>query len=51
MKFIIDDAEEQKKYGPGDYRPNIPVEYWGFRWMITTTWMLVLFWVSSRVRS
>ncbi|WP_335971700.1 MULTISPECIES: cytochrome ubiquinol oxidase subunit I [Streptomycetaceae] len=25
---------EQQKYGPGDYRPNIPVEYWGFRWMI-----------------
>ncbi|AWI29896.1 cytochrome ubiquinol oxidase subunit I [Streptomyces tirandamycinicus] len=25
---------EQEKYGPGDYRPNIPVTYWGFRWMI-----------------
>ncbi|MFK0255376.1 cytochrome ubiquinol oxidase subunit I [Streptomyces sp. NPDC090445] len=25
---------EQEKYGPGDYRPNIPVAYWGFRWMI-----------------
>lgn len=25
---------EQAKYGPGDYRPNIPVAYWGFRWMI-----------------
>ncbi|MEU8621174.1 cytochrome ubiquinol oxidase subunit I [Streptomyces sp. NPDC048623] len=25
---------EQLKYGPGDYRPNIPVAYWGFRWMI-----------------
>jgi cytochrome bd ubiquinol oxidase subunit I len=25
---------EQQKYGPGDYRPNIPVTYWGFRWMI-----------------
>jgi len=25
---------EQKKFGPGDYRPNIPVAYWGFRWMI-----------------
>ncbi len=25
---------EQKKYGPGDYRPNIPVTYWSFRWMI-----------------
>ncbi|MFM9368996.1 cytochrome ubiquinol oxidase subunit I [Streptomyces sp. Da 82-17] len=26
--------EMQEKYGPGDYRPNIPVAYWGFRWMI-----------------
>lgn len=25
---------QQEKYGPGDYRPNIPVAYWGFRWMI-----------------
>ncbi|MEV7414349.1 cytochrome ubiquinol oxidase subunit I [Streptomyces sp. NPDC089919] len=25
---------EQEKYGPGDYRPNIPVAFWGFRWMI-----------------
>jgi len=25
---------EQAKYGPGDYRPNIAVAYWGFRWMI-----------------
>ncbi|WP_329456926.1 cytochrome ubiquinol oxidase subunit I [Streptomyces sp. NBC_01497] len=25
---------EQKEFGPGDYRPNIPVAYWGFRWMI-----------------
>ncbi|MFR9673123.1 cytochrome ubiquinol oxidase subunit I [Streptomyces sp. TR06-5] len=27
-------AAEQQQYGPGDYRPNIPVTYWGFRWMI-----------------
>lgn len=25
---------EQEAYGPGDYRPAIPVSYWGFRWMI-----------------
>ncbi|MCX5074422.1 cytochrome ubiquinol oxidase subunit I [Streptomyces sp. NPDC054949] len=25
---------EQEKYGPGDYRPEVPVAYWGFRWMI-----------------
>ncbi|MGW2701307.1 cytochrome ubiquinol oxidase subunit I [Streptomyces sp. NPDC001340] len=25
---------ERQKFGPGDYRPNIPVAFWGFRWMI-----------------
>ncbi|WAU86028.1 cytochrome ubiquinol oxidase subunit I [Streptomyces sp. Qhu-G9] len=25
---------EQEKYGPGDYKPIVPVAYWGFRWMI-----------------
>jgi cytochrome d ubiquinol oxidase subunit I len=25
---------ERAKFGPGDYRPTIPVAYWGFRWMI-----------------
>ncbi|MFK4146158.1 cytochrome ubiquinol oxidase subunit I [Streptomyces sp. NPDC004065] len=25
---------EQQQFGPGDYRPNIPVTFWGFRWMI-----------------
>ncbi|MFF0184657.1 cytochrome ubiquinol oxidase subunit I [Streptomyces sp. NPDC005244] len=25
---------EQQKYGPGDYRPIIPVTFWAFRWMI-----------------
>ncbi len=27
-------AAEQQQYGPGDYRPNIPVSYWSFRLMI-----------------
>ncbi|MEV0589995.1 cytochrome ubiquinol oxidase subunit I [Nonomuraea cavernae] len=27
-------AEYQKRFGPGDYRPFIPVAYWGFRLMI-----------------
>ncbi|QYC40265.1 Cytochrome bd-II ubiquinol oxidase subunit 1 [Nonomuraea coxensis DSM 45129] len=27
-------AEYQKRFGPGDYRPYIPVAYWGFRLMI-----------------
>lgn len=25
---------EQEKFGPGDYRPNIPTAYWSYRWMI-----------------
>ncbi|MFJ3643747.1 cytochrome ubiquinol oxidase subunit I [Streptomyces sp. NPDC090108] len=25
---------ERQRFGPGDYRPNIPVAFWGFRWMI-----------------
>lgn len=29
----VNDAE-QRSFGPGDYRPNIPVAYWSFRWMI-----------------
>jgi cytochrome d ubiquinol oxidase subunit I len=27
-------ADEVAKYGPGEYRPNIPVTYWTFRLMI-----------------
>src|SRR5256885_16561679 len=27
-------AEYQQRYGPGDYKPIIPVTYWGFRSMI-----------------
>jgi cytochrome d ubiquinol oxidase subunit I len=27
-------AAQQAKYGPGDYRPWIPMAYWSFRWMI-----------------
>ena len=27
-------AEYEATYGPGDYTPNIPVTYWGFRLMI-----------------
>jgi cytochrome d ubiquinol oxidase subunit I len=32
----INDTNEamQEIYGPGDYRPNIPLAYWSFRWMI-----------------
>ena len=27
-------AEYTEKYGPGDYRPYIPITYWGFRIMV-----------------
>lgn len=27
-------AQLQQQYGPGDYRPNIPIAYWTFRLMI-----------------
>jgi cytochrome bd ubiquinol oxidase subunit I len=27
-------AEYEKRYGPGDYRPVVPVTYWAFRFMI-----------------
>jgi cytochrome d ubiquinol oxidase subunit I len=27
-------ARYQQLYGPGDYRPNMAVTYWSFRWMI-----------------
>ncbi|WP_199571528.1 cytochrome ubiquinol oxidase subunit I [Streptomyces murinus] len=32
----IDDTNkaEQRRFGPGDYRPIIPVTFWAFRWMI-----------------
>src|SRR5206468_4088126 len=32
----VDDLQRayQKRYGPGDYRPVIPVTYWSFRLMI-----------------
>ena len=48
-------AQYEKKYGPGDYAPNIPVSYWTFRIMITLgglamaagLWML---WATRRGR-
>lgn len=32
----INDTNEalQEEFGPGDYRPIVPVAYWSFRWMI-----------------
>lgn len=54
----INELQEQYEelYGPGDYRPNIPVTYWTFRMMITAgavaaaiaAWML---WSTRRGRT
>ncbi|AIR99316.1 cytochrome ubiquinol oxidase subunit I [Streptomyces glaucescens] len=32
----INDTNEalREQFGPGDYKPIVPVAYWGFRWMI-----------------
>ncbi|MFI6595348.1 cytochrome ubiquinol oxidase subunit I [Nonomuraea sp. NPDC050536] len=48
-------AEYQQKFGPGDYRPYIPIAYWGFRLMIgfgllAALVALVLIWVTRRGR-
>ncbi|MFD1938176.1 cytochrome ubiquinol oxidase subunit I [Nonomuraea mangrovi] len=44
-------AEYQKRFGPGDYRPYIPIAYWGFRLMIGFGMLaalvaLVLLWMT-----
>jgi cytochrome d ubiquinol oxidase subunit I len=53
----IDDiqAEYERRYGPGDYRPIIPVTYWGFRYMIgfgmvTSALALLGLWLIRRRR-
>jgi cytochrome d ubiquinol oxidase subunit I len=35
-------AEYEETYGPGHYKPNIPVTYWSFRLMITTGGLAML---------
>ncbi|GAB3899724.1 cytochrome ubiquinol oxidase subunit I [Kibdelosporangium lantanae] len=47
---------EEEKYGPGEYRPNIPVAYWTFRVMIGLGFLLALLsavglWLFRRGRS
>ncbi len=42
-----------KKYGPGDYRPDVPVTYWSFRLMIGFGMLAALFallglWLTRR---
>jgi cytochrome d ubiquinol oxidase subunit I len=49
-------AAEQARYGPGDYRPNIPVSYWSFRLMIGLGFLMMLLsliglWVFRRGRA
>jgi cytochrome d ubiquinol oxidase subunit I len=48
-------AEYERRYGPGDYRPIIPVTYWGFRYMIgfgmlTSALALLGLWLIRRRR-
>jgi len=48
-------AAEQQRYGPGDYRPIVPVTYWSFRFMIgfgmvTSALALVGLWLTRRGR-
>jgi len=35
-------AQFEEKYGPGDYRPNIPVTYWMFRLMMGAGFIMIL---------
>jgi cytochrome d ubiquinol oxidase subunit I len=49
-------AEYEERFGPGDYRPNIPVSYWTFRLMMGTGFLamllgLVLLWSLRGGRS
>ncbi|MEV4624240.1 cytochrome ubiquinol oxidase subunit I [Asanoa sp. NPDC049573] len=53
----VDDlqAAYQARYGPGDYRPYIPLAYWSFRLMIglgmlPVAWALLGLWRSRRGR-
>ncbi len=48
-------AAEQQRFGPGDYRPVIPVTYWSFRYMIgfgmlTSALSLLGLWLMRRGR-
>lgn len=43
VKGINDMNQElQAKYGPGDYRPNIPITYWAFRIMVYSAMIITL---------
>ncbi len=45
----------EQKYGPGNYRPNIPVSYWSFRIMMGAGFVMILvslvgLWLTRRGR-
>jgi cytochrome d ubiquinol oxidase subunit I len=45
----------EQQYGPGDYRPNIPVSYWSFRIMMGAGFVMILvslvgLWLTRRGR-
>jgi cytochrome d ubiquinol oxidase subunit I len=46
-------AEYERTYGPGDYKPSIPVTYWSFRYMmglgaVTTAFGVLGLWLTRR---
>jgi len=48
-------AAEQQRYGPGNYRPNVPVTYWTFRLMMGFGFAVMLIclaglWLTRRQR-
>jgi cytochrome d ubiquinol oxidase subunit I len=48
-------AQYEQRYGPGDYRPYVPVAYWSFRLMIGLGMLPILlallgFWLTRRGR-
>ncbi len=49
-------AQYEQEFGPGDYKPNIPVAYWSFRLMIgvgmlAAVWALYAMWCFRRGRT
>lgn len=49
-------TQYEQQFGPGYYKPNIPVTYWSFRLMIgigllTSLWAVVMLWVTRKGRT
>ncbi len=54
----INNLQQQyvQQFGPGDYKPNIPISYWGFRFMIgfgmlAALWAVFALWVTRKNRT